>query len=270
MKIEKNQLSILNKMLAQHIWVNGVLIPFWNVEKILANYTRPLMVHNEASDYQCSLMGSGTCILYKNKYFLLCCKHQLENVLQGRPYENVGLLDKDGKEFCTSCGIRYFNEGNEAELQDLVLFDFTQPCLSRPIMRNHFFKVTDRLKETISDEVIAFSVVGYPSHEQQYDLAESNHLGLVKVSVTCVLAGLQEQPNDPAVLRIKPKLPLEYTPDGMSGGAAFLIRMKDSEFHANLAGIVVRGGTHDFYILKIDFILDQIDRLFLLEKSTSI
>jgi hypothetical protein len=91
-------------------------------------------------------------------------------------------------------------------------------------------------------------LVGFPSSEQDYDLYENNRLGFRRLHVSCLPH--EEQPSDNALLRVKPTRPLEISPDGMSGGAAFAIQYAEGGPRADFAGIIVRGGREDFYALK--------------------
>ena len=104
---------------------------------------------------------------------MLCTRHQLE-VLDGRPYEDIGLLDKDGQNFCTAGGIRHYHESlNDVDLHDLVVFDFTEPCQHRPDMTERFFNFDSAPPNVFSDQVIGFVISGYPSNEQDYGINES-------------------------------------------------------------------------------------------------
>lgn len=106
--------------------------------------------------------------------------------------------------------------------------------------------------------------------EQQYNVTEeTRHIGLAQAKTICELASRADQPSDLTVLRFKSMSCLGYNPDGMSGGSAFVIRMQNGEAHANLAGIIVRAGVDDFYILKIGYILRVIDDAILAERSAA-
>ena len=98
-----------------------------------------------------------------------------------------------------------------------------------------------------SDKVIAIIVSGFPFCDQKYELEEKNHIGLGKRIITCLLDG---QSSDDAMLRLKPVELLNFHPDGMSGGSAFVVHMVGQELKAHFAGIVMRGGRQHFYILK--------------------
>jgi hypothetical protein len=231
-----------------------------SIENTLAFYSHPLIVLNDHDTYSCSLMGSCTGIHYRNRYLLLCTRHQLQ-VLDGRSYEDVGLLDEDGQSFCSAGGIAHYqNHINESEINDLTVFDFTQPCRDRYNMKGCFLNLNAQPQEN-SDQAIALLVSGYPTTKQSYNLTEeSRQLGFTRAQVICTVAGQEDQLSaDPAILKILTLDPLKFNPDGMSGGAAFSFQLINRIAHANLAGIVVRAGSGNFFILRINQILQSID-----------
>ena len=238
------------------VQLNGILIPAKSVESALCHYTQLLTVANDDETYSIGLMGSATGIFYRNHYLLLCTRHQLK-ILEGRPYEQVGLLDKDGKYFCSAGGIRhYVDDVNEFDLHDLVVFDFTAPCLARPNMRERFFPFANAPPEIRSDRIIAFIASGYPSKEQDYGLTENERrLGLTRAQIICQCAPSEDQlEEDPTLLRLVPMEPLRFNPNGISGGATFVLQIVDSIPQAFFAGMIVRAGLNDLYILKAGFI----------------
>jgi hypothetical protein len=102
-------------------------------------------------------------------------------------------------------------------------------------------------------------VAGYPSADQDYEVHENNHLGIARRHVVCLP---DSQPSDEALLRVKIQRPLEHHPDGMSGGAAFVIQWENGRPKAYLAGIVVRGGKESFHILKAGFVIAFLNSVF--------
>lgn len=252
---------MIENILKHSVRLNGLLIPGRSIEGILSKYAHPLVIWNHNETYPCGLIGSSTGIYYQNRYLLLCTRHQLK-VLDGRSYEDVGLLDKDGGSFCSGAGIRHYQEGvNEFELHDLTVFDFTKPCSERTQMKERFFNINGPPPNIPSDQIIALIVYGYPSEKQKYDLnEETKHLGFKKESAVCLLAPHNDQSKeDPTTLKIDALEALKFDPDGMSGGAAFVIQLFGTNAQAYLAGIVLRAGRDSFHILRIGHILNSID-----------
>lgn len=253
--------TTIEDILKYNVQLNGVLIPVKSIESILCDYVHPLVVWNHDETYSIGLIGSAIGIQYRKKYLLLCTRHQLK-VLDGRDYEDIGLLDEDGHSFCSAGGIRhYLNDFNEVDLHDLVVFDFTLPCKDRQQMRRCFFNLESIPPDVTSDQIIGFISSGFPAENQNYDLSEEKrHLGLHRAQVVCSLSPYNDQPKeDPTILRLTPLDPLCFNPDGMSGGAAFVIQFVNGIPHSYLAGMTVRAGVNNFYILKIGFIRNFID-----------
>lgn len=256
-----NRTTTIEDILRNAVQLNGLLIPIKSIEGTLCNYVHPLVVWNDNEIYSIGLIGSAIGIYYRKKYLLLCTRHQLK-VLDGRSYENVGLLDKDGHSFCSAGGIRhYVSSMNEVDLHDLVVFDFTEPCKHRPHMQSGFFNLGCIPKVTTSDKIIGFIAAGYPSSNQDVNLTEEERkLRLRRAQVICELAPYSEQPKeDPTLLRLSPLDPLHFNPDGMSGGTVFVMQFLNDKPHAFLAGIIVRAGSNSLYIVKTGFIQKFID-----------
>jgi hypothetical protein len=84
-------------------------------------------------------------------------------------------------------------------------------------------------------------------------------LGFRRLQVPCLPH--EEQPSDNALLRVTPTQPLKVSPDGMSGGAAFAIQYAVGGPRAYFAGIIVRGGREDFYVLKSGVVMAFLDSI---------
>lgn len=252
--------TTLENMLKHTIRLNGILIPANSAESILSRYTHPLVIWNHVEDYPCGLMGSCLCIYYRDRYLLLCSRHQLK-LLQGRSYEDMGLLDKDGYSFCSAAGIKHYNDDfNAVDLHDLTVFDFTEPCNARGHMKERFFNLKEAPPVMRSDHVVGFVVSGYPSKKQDYDFTDGKkQLGLALAPVVCTLAPLEDQPEDPTILKLNTLDPLKFDSDGMSGGGAFVIHLDNGVGYTHLAGMIVRGGSNNFYILRMGYIMSVID-----------
>jgi len=257
----KHRLTTIEGMLKHTVQLNGLLIPVKAMERTLSCYTQPLVIWNHDDTYSCGLIGSCIGIHYRNRYLLLCTRHQLK-ILGGRSYEDVGLLDKDGHSFCSAAGIRHYRDDiNDVDLNDLNVFDFTEPCKDREHMKDRFFNLHGLPPKVPSNQVVGFVVSGYPSSKQNYGLTEeTKQLGFARAQITCSLAPYEDQlKTDPTVLKLLSLSPLNFDPDGMSGGAAFVIQLVNGIGHAHLAGMVVRAGSNNFYILTIGYILKFID-----------
>jgi hypothetical protein len=108
----------------------------------------------------------------------------------------------------------------------------------------------------MSNEVVGVLNYGYPSKDQIYELYDKNHLGSRRRGTT-----LQphSQPHDETLLRLKALQEFSFDPDGLSGGPNFVIQRAGNDHTAYFAGVTVRAGKKDVYIVKSGFIKCLLD-----------
>ncbi|MGN7772191.1 hypothetical protein [Phyllobacterium sp. 22552] len=236
------------------VMLNGVAIPARSLENVLNKYVTNLVVYNEHPVYKVTLKGSALPVYYRGRYFLVCAGHQLKDV----DPEHVSMFTNDGKYLVSSGGVKHFNLTGPSETDhlDVAAFDFTEPCAAHPELRSRFFGLNRIPPSGYNDDILCAVVCGFPSMDQKYELEEKNHLGLVKRTIICRL-GRQPADNSTVILKIDP--PLDFDPDGLSGGTVFIIQMHPNQPAAYLAGMVLRGGREHLYILKIGNIVAFLD-----------
>ncbi len=241
------RLTIQERLLKGSTLLNGVLIPMSAIGDSLARYVTNLVVKQDDPVYRVSIPGSASLLQYRGSYFLVCCRHQLKGV----DFERVGLLSAEGSSLFTSAGVRHHLLRTESDFSDLIVFDFTEPCRDRPELRDRFFRFREIPPDGVNSDTIFVQVTGFPSDDQKYELGEKNHLGSVKRRILCELA---PPPADDALVRLRPFEPLQFDPDGLSGGSAYTVQMVAGQPTAFFAGIVVRAGQTDIYVLKSGYI----------------
>lgn len=238
--------------------VNGLIIPGRLVESTLARHAFNLIVNNSGDEnFKVSLFGSATAVCRGGREILLTTQHQLRGIEPSQ----VAMLTDSGSHIITSGGYRGYPPHPQTDANDIVAFDFTEPCKDRPELKKHFFDLSKvpREVEVADAQVIAMLLSGYPADDQIYDIFEKNHLGLTRRQVVCQP---HSQPSDDALLTVRVVRPLEKHPDGMSGGSAFVIRLEQGRPRACFAGIVVRGGRDFFTILRAGVVCAFIDTVF--------
>lgn len=246
MKIEPA--NIIQRLLGTSATLNGVVIPGRYITKAVSRHTLNIFVGEDSLEFPVTLRGSGTAVKFNGKYLLVCTQHQLLGVDR----ERVGMLTDEGRVFVTSSGMRHYDLSTDTDAFDLVAFDFSDPVEELPELRSRFLHLAD--VRPIDSEIIAVHLVGYPFDDQLYDLAENNHIGVARRSVTCIPDS--QLPSDTALVRVIPTEPLSFKPNGMSGGTAFMIHIGQSGFELSFAGVIVRGGKEAFYLIKPGLVLD--------------
>lgn len=252
----KSQRTTLESMLDLSIRLNGLLIPASAAEGALTRYTQPLIAINDDDTYPLSLAGSAVAVHYRDRYCLLCTRHQV--LALAREPECFGLLTKDGRDSISSGGVRHFVGVNEIDYHDLVAFDFTEPCRARRDLKELFYNWTAVPPDTPSDHIVCLVLSGYPFGDQNYDLANGRRLGQLRRIIPCLLDG-PEQPSDPSLLRVRPLEQLSFDPDGLSGGPAFVVQIINGVGHAFFAGIITRAGKSHIHIVRAGFVRHFMD-----------
>lgn len=242
--------TLIENLQHYSVRLNDVFIPVTSIESVLANSTQHLVAATDHNDFPVSLVGSCVAVNYRDRFLVLCTRHQLSDW----SYERISLMIDDGRNAISSSGARFFEKNiNDSDYHDLVAFNFTDPCAEIPRLRNLFFNLSTFPPDTSSDNVVGFIISGFPSAAQNYDLASERKLDVVKVIATCQLDG-PRQPADEALLRLKPCRPIPFNPDGMSGGPAYVIQLINKQPHAYFAGIVVRANENYVYIVRSGFV----------------
>lgn len=241
---------LLTTMLETSARVGSLIVPAASLESYLGRFASQLTVWTHDDIYKISIPGSATGLIHKGRSLLLCSGHQLKGV----NLEDVGIMLPDGSSLITSSGSRNFlaaDFANETDAYDVAAFKFTEPAVDFPSLTENFFSFDQVPPDTVNTHVLAFIVAGYPSADQKYELEDKNHIGMVR---RVVLALPDSQPTDPALLRLKFVEELNFDPDGLSGGPAFVIQWNNRESRVFLGGIVLRAGKTHCNILKSGFI----------------
>lgn len=238
---------ILDQMVGTSVSFNGLLIPAGSLASALSRYVDNLFVWNDHQTYKVSLVGSAVPVKFSERYFLLCTNHQL----RGNRPENVSLLGRDGQNLVTSAGMRCFSDESSPLYLDLAAFEFTAPCEGHPDLKERFLDLRSVPPDARNTEITFAIVAGFPSQDQRYELEDKNHIGKFKRILVC-----KPDPSsyDPALLCLRTDKPLDFDPDGMSGGSAFVVLTMGGEFRAYFAGIVVTAGRDRFHIIKVGHI----------------
>ncbi|MCD1634533.1 hypothetical protein K7H91_12195 [Martelella mediterranea] len=248
--------TTLENLIDLSVRINGLLFPINTLESAVARYTQSLIAINDSDEYPLSLAGSAFAAFYRDRYIVLCTRHQLRAL--GRTPEAFGLLEGDGKYAITSAGVRHFTSLNESDYHDIVAFDFTEPCLERPALKQRFFDLRAFPLDVPSDQIICLIVAGYAYSDQNYDLADDRRLEQAIRILICHTDG-PDQPSDAALLRVRPIESLSFDPDGLSGGGAFVLQFVNGEAQAFFAGIITRAGREHLHIVRCGFVRRFLD-----------
>lgn len=245
--MSRSEKPILDFLCGASVRLNEVLIPPSALHYVLGRYVDNLILWNDHETFKISLIGSAIPLKFRDRYFLVCSKHQLA----GCDHERVSIMTRDGQKLITSAGVRFYDGQSDSDLSDVAAFDFTEPCQAMPEIRERFFNFQGIPPQVPVEDILFLLVSGFPSTQQVYDLEDKNHVGTMKQKIVCLP---DHQPSDSALLCVRPNQALSFDPDGMSGGSAFVVQRVGDGFQAHLAGMVVRAGPSSIYILKVGII----------------
>lgn len=246
---------MLNLSFDTAVLVNDIYVLARDVQSMLGHFSFNLFVWNHDETHKVRMLGSATPLFYRGHYFVVCTGHQLRGVVP----EDISMLTEDGAFAVTSSGYtrpRIAPEGMQHDLQDIVVFNFNGACQEHPSLRQKFFKVSGFPPGCLSDAIVAVLNYGYPSKDQLYELEEKNHLGSRRRGTTLKA---YRQPLDETLLHLKPLEEFIFDPDGLSGGPNFVIQQTGKNFTAYFAGVTVRAGKNDLYMVKSPFIKILLD-----------
>jgi len=213
-------------------------------------YSFNLFVWAHDDTFKVRLLGSATPLHYRNQFFVLCTGHQIKDV----DPEDISMLTEDGEFAVTSSGYtapKIGPGGQRYDLEDVVIFNFSDACEEHPTLKRRFFELNEFPPDCMSNAVVAVLNYGYPSADQLYELYDKNHVGSRRRATTLKA---HRQPEDASLLHLKPLKELTFGPDGLSGGPNFVIQRSGEDFSAYFAGITVRAGRNDLYMVKSGFI----------------
>jgi hypothetical protein len=243
-------ISPLHRVLDTSAWVGSLLVPARSLERHLGGFANSLTVWTHDELYKISLRGSAIGLIYCGKPLLVCSKHQLQDC----ELSDVGLMLPDGSNLVTSSGSREFKtceQTQESDAFDVVAFNFSEPYSDFPLLRRSFFSFDSVPPDTHNSSILAFVLAGFPSRDQKYELEDKNHLGNVR---RVLVAEPDGQPSDPSLLRLRFVETLDFDPDGLSGGPAFVVQIVGGEAKVFLGGMIVRAGASHCHILKSGFL----------------
>lgn len=250
-------MTIIASLVQTSVEQNGLLIPGRLLESALSRYCVPLGYWTEDSRFPVSIPGSATLLKYRKRYILACTRHQLKGLSNLR---NICvILSPDHKTRCITSGgyLIFHKDANEDDHTEIALFDFTAPATALPELKPMFFDLQRRHPHACAEDVVAVITYGYPTEKRNIDY-DSGKFEVSKRVVVCTYEG---EGRDVAVHILQPTAPINFVPDGMSGGPAFVVLKTANGFSVYFAGMNVRGNESKMCVIKAGAIQIMMDRL---------
>ena len=240
----------LETIVGRRVWtsisVQNLFVPVSALQSRLSIFCQNLVVYTHVPGYEIQLIGSAAGMNYRGHKLLICTKHQIK----GKTAEDVGIILTGKNKYISSAGFAHYLTQTRplaSDAQDLYVFDFAQQAVGHPDLGQRFFRL--RTGDFLSDEhdVVAYIAYGSPFSDQKYDVVDANHIGMVTRSIICEP---RRQPSDLALSACEPVSPIDFDPNGLSGGPVFAVVVEGAGFVLKFAGIINRAGSTRIHFIK--------------------
>ena len=255
-------MEIIANFFEDYVRHQNLLIPTRSLDGVVCESCANLAVVTGDSEYPIYTPGSATLLKFKNRYFMVCTRHQLDQSDEGR-FEHVALaIPRAGKEtFCiTSSAAKWTSRTlHETDYHEIVAFDFTEACEAYPEVKKRFFEIRTQHPDFREDWVAGITAYGYPSRYVDYNF-DDRSINFGRLRVPCRFSSKPDI--DPAVHALEPLEPMTGSPDGMSGGPVFFVLFLGAEASLHLVGITVTGSEKALRVVKAGAVLRVLEKFF--------
>lgn len=254
-----NNRADLQTLVGRNVWtsvkVHDLFIPANSLQSRLNKFAQSLVQFTGFEGYEVQLIGSATGLCYRGANFLVCTAHQLKEVSM----QHVGIIVPGENRYISSAGHIGFRapDGPQPDdAKDLCAFDFTPQMTSNKELVEHFFRLDPDDFMNDEDDVVAYLAYGCPFADQKYNIVDENHVGIVIRSMTC---RPEDHPPDPALALCRSLAPMDFNPNGLSGGPVFATVLQGSEVVLKFAGIINRAGSGLIHFIKAKVVQSLLD-----------
>lgn len=219
----------------------------------LRDHCKQLLVHTADDAFPYRLLGSGTCVSVKDRSFMLCCGHQIDEVSPDDvTIAGAGLT-------VTASASQLFaptitQDNADSDWIDARAFEYVTANYPIANFERSFFTISeDEIWPSRSTD--RFVVLGYPSERQDYDFEN----GRIRAHVVIAWANYVGPTGSPHLHRIRLDRTEAFAADGMSGGAVFHVGGAAPDHFIGFAGMIQRGSatSDDLYLLDARMLLDM-------------
>ena len=245
--------------------IGSLWVPGRQVEATVGRYTKQLFCLTHHVDYPYAFLGSATTIRFRNRCFLVWCRHQTK----GYDPNNVTIPVEAGKVLISGSRFLYIetDESNkEEDFSDLCAMEFPTGEYDSANLDSLFFPLQS--SECWGGNADArFFLFGYPTALRTVEY-EVPHVHVRQV----VTSGrYHHASNSREIHCLEMTRTMNFGADGLSGGPVYQLNRDSDGFFVGLSGIIMRGGDTSDFIHFVDarFLLKLLERV-LETKSTEL
>jgi hypothetical protein len=233
------------------LWVTGR-----QVETALGRYTKQLFCLTHHVDYPYAFLGSATAVRFRNKFFLVWCRHQTKEYGPG----DVTFPVEEGRVLISGSRFIYIetdDANKDEDFSDLCAMEFPTEKYASANLDSWFFPLQD--SECWAGNTDAqFFLFGYPTELRTVEY-EVPHVDVKQV----VTSGRYHHPSNARDIHcLEMTRTQQFRTDGLSGGPVYQLAKDNNGFFVGLSGIMMRGGDASDFIHFVDarFLLKLLER----------
>lgn len=234
---------------ASAVRVGKLWVPGRNTETVLANYTKQTFCLTGHEQCPYSFLGSATAVRFRNKYFLLWCRHQTKEYAPN----DVTIPIEGGNTLVSGSRLVFVNDDEnnaDQDYKDLQAMEFVPENYQSPNLEAAFFPIHEADVWKGNPDA-NFYLFGYPTELRSVDY-ELPHVHVQQVVTTGEYAG-SSHARYVHSLRLTGKR--AFAQDGLSGGPVYHVAKDKNGFFVGLVGIMVRGGNQRVHFIDVTFVL---------------
>ncbi len=212
-------------------------IPARQVPDALKRYARAVFCHNHSEQHPYSLRGTATGLRWRNRCMLFWCKHQTVGYA---PNDVIVPMDSEGK-FLIS-GSTFVQMVPQIPSHDEEFFDLCgmhyEPAsygASSNVERGFFELIEADVWRGDPDST--FMLFGYPTSLRKVDY-DAPSIALKQIVTSAIYRSASRAAS---VHAIEMARTLDFSVDGLSGGAVFHLGQDAQGFYCGFAGVILRG-----------------------------
>ncbi len=253
--------TILERMLAGTVRFGKLIYPTESVNKSIRKATQILVVMSPDDVHQISLRGTATSIKYRHRYWLISTRHQIKEF----EMEQAGVLANFPNHYVSSEGCHSLSSTvDDSDQFDLYAWEFTGLVNEGAIESGKFLGMLDSGQLRDGEKVLGGCLFGYGFSDHTVDWSEDDEHGPkmshVHLPQREFFVEYHGDAYESSVFKVVAINKDSAELDGFSGSPVFLYVLNDEQIECKFAGLVLRGGNGNFYVVKHSVIRRLLDR----------
>lgn len=212
--------------------IGQILVPARAIERIVHRYCKQIFAHTGHEIYPYRLLGSSTCIDLDGATYVVCCRHQIDEI-QG---DDVSIVHGPDNVTISASMIRTITADKNHDISDICALRFNAEDYDISNLGSWFFPLCEGNTWPVGG-IGKFIVVGYPSSLQ----ADGFYPESIASKAVAIIADYDGPSASAHLHRLKMTRKTTFGSDGLSGGPVFYVGAGTDGYFIGLAGMIQRG-----------------------------